>query len=185
MTDIDALVRQLREALDNGRMFSFIREHHVRTLLDDLTALQGELAEAQSDLQAITEHSTAKTAAFVAMRAERDAALKELAEAQDYIKAYRAETAHTARDFGEGMETLMAERDAARTELAEVRGMLITADCMTDRYHKEREAAREALRTVLAKLPHPVWDEHKVLVWSYLDIAHVKAALGQPTEPKP
>lgn len=43
---------------------------------------------------------------------------------------------------------------------------------------------REALETVLQILPEPVWNEHRVLVWSRLDIEDIRTALASSREPK-
>ena len=205
---LDALVRQLREAmaaakeaedvrlalaLDNNhdddaydayqdafdacdvadkRVAELCSPANLTTLLDALTVLQQEKA---TDAW----HTGWKEAVKRMNEAER-----ETARLRERVKDYQ--DAVTRRDeIISALQGELAEEKRENLRLQGHKAEYAEYRQLTQQAYGERDAAREALGTVLAKLPHPIWDDHGVLIWSYLDIARVQAALGQPAEPQP
>lgn len=166
LTEAEAEAARLREQVTALEKLAYLGEHHFSDLtykarLEELVPRLREL-EAHAANALVRVNQANDEAAR--LREQRDDALSELTDKRRQVSALQG-------------------------GLAEARGMLATADCMTDRYHRERNDAREALRGVKSTARgYLCWCDN-----SHNNVQHghqpkcvaATAALGQPAESEP
>ena len=98
----------------------------------------------------------------------------------DRLRKELAEHAQERTRLMQELENERSARKAAKKRMWELGHEVEAAEARAEAAEQAQARLREALQRVADLLPGPVWNEHRVLVWSMHEVDEIAKALADP-----